>query len=199
MASITSDLIKVVASPIISGVFGLVTGWLITRRSITRLVIGVRIRMSPILHTDLILEGTNLLKIQYNGELLVEPILLSVDIINLGNKAIENPPITIEAAKATYVIPLYIEDMPPGYEGIWNLERTDSDSCAIKLEHINPRQIVKARFLLDELPTKMPEFKCPMKDLETRKLTTYNAETVTKTILDNLTSSMISSMGFWRP
>lgn len=72
--------------------------------------------------------------------------LLSVDIVNLGNRAVERPPIIIEALGATYVIPIYIAEAPLGYDELWKLERIDADKCAIHLDHINPGQVVKARF-----------------------------------------------------
>jgi hypothetical protein len=112
------------------------------------------------------------LRVEYNGELLPEPVLLSVDIINVGYVAIENPPIEIEAVGPTYVIPGYFEDVPPGYEKLWALERTDAESCAVHLTHINPGQVAKVRFLLDEQPRGEPIFKCPMKDLRTRRVGT---------------------------
>lgn len=110
------------------------------------------------------------LEITYKGEVLPEPTLLAVNIRNTGNVAIDNPPIEIEAIGTTYVIPGYIEDVPPGYENLWTLERSDAESCKIKLDHINPGQIVKARFFLDEIPDKKLLFKCPMRDLTIKEV-----------------------------
>lgn len=111
-------------------------------------------------------------KIFYNDEQLVKPYLLSVDIINSGNTAIDNPPIKIEAMDATYIIPGYFEDMPPGYDDLWSSEREDAEICSIKLEHINPGQVAKVRFYLDEEPKAEIVFKCPMKDLQLRRINT---------------------------
>lgn len=124
------------------------------------------------------------LTIEFNGEQLVEPTLLSVDIVNLGNRAIENPPIIIEAVGATYVIPIYIEDVPPGYEDLWTLERTDAEQCAIRLEHINPDQVVKARFFLDEVPSQIPVFKCAMKDVSVTAMSSVKVGPIAEKLLE---------------
>ena len=126
--------------------------------------------LSPLLAVEKLPGGKNSLKIEFNGEQLDEPMLLSVDIVNLGNRAIEKPPIYIEAVGATYVIPIYIENVPTGYEDLWALQRTDAEQCAVGLDHINPGQVVKARFFLDEHPNQMPIFKCAMKDVKVTEL-----------------------------
>jgi hypothetical protein len=105
---------------------------------------------------------------QFRGEDLAEPVLLSVNIKNAGNVAIVNPPIEIRAVGATYVIPGWIEDPPAGYEDHWDIERTDAESCALRISHINPGQVVRARFLLDEYPAHRPIVVCPMADVEIR-------------------------------
>ncbi|MEK4045917.1 hypothetical protein NSU18_19990 [Paenibacillus sp. FSL H8-0048] len=153
-----------------------VTSWFIsahlTRRSIRTQKLTYEIQIFPIISREFLKNTTSELRITYKDELLPEPTLLAVDIINTGNCSIENPPITIEAVGATYVIPGYIEDIPPGYEYLWELERTDAEECTIHLAHINPGQVVKARFFLDEFPKEKPLFKCPMKDLVIREVTT---------------------------
>jgi hypothetical protein len=124
------------------------------------------------------------LKITFKDELLTEPVLLTVDIANTGNTEILCPPIEIEAMDSTYVIPGYFESVPNGYEDLWELERTDADSCAIKLDHINPGQIVKARFLLDEMPKKKPILKCPLPGLEIRKLENVEVNSFLQLIIE---------------
>ena len=164
----TSDWIGIsgAAATIIAALIAwFVSAWS-TRKSLATQTLGYRMNLSPLPAMDRVRGGKSLLKIEFNGEQLVEPMLLSVDIVNLGNRAIERPPIVVEAVGATYVIPIYIEDAPPGYEDLWKLERTDAEQCAIHLEHINPGQVVRARFFLDEVPKQMPIFKCPMKDVK---------------------------------
>lgn len=146
-----------------------VSAW-VTRKSLATQTIGYRMSISPLLAMERVPGGKDTLKIEFNGEQLEEPMLLSVDIVNLGNRAIERPPIVIEAMGATYVIPIYIEGAPPGYEELWTLERTDAERCAVNLVHINPGQMVRARFFLDEDPKQLPVFKCPMKDVKVTEL-----------------------------
>lgn len=169
----------------------MVSAWA-TKRSLAQQSLGYRMTLSPLLVTDKVPSGTVALKIEFNGELLVEPMLLSVDIVNLGNRAIENPPIVIEAVGTAYVIPIYIEDVPPGYEDLWTLERTDAEQCAVRLEHINPGQIVKARFFLDEVPNHMPVFKCPMKNLSVSPMTSVEIGPITKALLELISPTMYS-------
>lgn len=157
-------LIGVAATLFAAVVSWIVSAWL-TKKSLATQVLGYRMSVAPVLAVGSLPGGSSALRIEFNGELLAEPVLLSVDIINLGNRAIENPPILVESEGTTYVIPIYIENVPPGYEDLWELKRTDAEQCAIRLKHINPGQIVRARFLLDEIPTKPTVFKCPMKDL----------------------------------
>jgi hypothetical protein len=123
-------------------------------------------RLKPLFDMQNVQSSRRDLTIMFRNELLDEPVLLSVDIVNLGTRAIELPPIIVEAVGTTYVIPINIEDIPKGYEDLWTLERTDGDQCSIRVEHINPGQVLKARFFLDELPDAMPVFKCAMKDLK---------------------------------
>ncbi len=177
-------LIGVVAT-IIIGVISWFVSARIARKNFSAPKLHYRISMVPLLSikTPATTKG---LKVEYNGELLVEPTLLSIDIINAGDVAIENPPIEVEAQGATYLIPGYFEDVPPGYNSLWSIERTDADSCAVHLTHINPKQIVKARFFLDEYPKKEPIFKCPMKDLSTKRVTSVVSKETVDGVLNAL-------------
>lgn len=182
----TSDWIGIsgAAATIIAALIAWIVSAWATKRSLAQQAIGYRMTLSPLLATDKVPGGSAALKIEFNGELLVEPTLLSVDIVNLGNRAIENPPIVIEAVGATYVIPIYIEDVPPGYEDLWSLERTDAEQCAVRLEHINPGQVVKARFFLDEIPKHMPVFKCPMKDVSVAPMASVEIGPIAEALLE---------------
>jgi len=97
-------------------------------------------------------------------------VFLEVDIINSGNVALLNPPIKIESKDTTYIIPAYLEDVPDGYDFHWNIEREDGETCLIKADHINPGQIVKARFLMDKMPPECPMFICAMPDLKIKRI-----------------------------
>ena len=165
-----------------------------TRKSLATQTLGYRMNLSPLLAMDRVPGGKASLKIEFNGEQLVEPMLLSVDVVNLGNRAIERPPIIVEAVGATYVIPIYIEDAPPGYEDLWKLERTDAEQCAIHLEHINPGQVVKARFFLDEVPKQMPVFKCPMKDVKVTEVKSLEVGPLASALLEVLSPVTYSAV-----
>jgi hypothetical protein len=180
-----------IIATVLVGIISWILSAYLTKKTLKRKKINYEIKMFPIISKDFFSKSSDL-KIYFKDELLPEPTLLAVDIINSGNVAIENPPIEIEALGATYIIPGYIEDIPPGYEKIWELERTDAESCAIHLEHINPGQVVKARFFLDELPKFPPVFKSPMKDLEIREVDTE----IKKVFLESLISALeLTGMG----
>jgi hypothetical protein len=109
--------------------------------------------------------------LHYRGELLPDPVLLAMEIKNPSSKAVENPPLEIRARGATYVIPGWFEDVPDGYESLWDIERVDAEACAIHVKHINPGQTLRAFFLLDEYPSEQPVLVCPMADLRLNCLT----------------------------
>lgn len=160
-----------IAGVVATVVVGIVS-WIVsaaqTRKTIDRKVLGYNMEATPLMTTTLKSGG---LKVEYEGEELPDPVLLTVEIFNLGNVAIENPPISIATSKdATYIIPVQVEDAPPGYEDLWKIERVDADICEIRLAHINPGQTAKATFLMDETPTEMPHFRCPLPNLTVKKV-----------------------------
>ena len=170
MSLSTAEWISVAA--VLASVFIGVISWFVsaalTRRSIDNKVLGYRMEVSPLMTTSLKSGG---LKIEYRGEELPEPLLLTVEVFNLGNVSIENPPISIvTSGDATYIIPVQVEDPPPGYEDLWEIERSDAGQCKIHLAHINPGQIVKATFLMDEIPIEMPHFRCPLPNLIVKRV-----------------------------
>lgn len=180
-----------IIATVLVGIVSWILSAYLTKKTLKRKKINYEIKMFPIISKDFSSKSSDL-KIYFKEELLPEPTLLAIDIINSGNVAIEVPPIEIEALGATYIIPGYIEDIPPGYEDIWKLEKTDAESCAIHLEHINPGQVVKARFFLDEFPKNPPVFKCPMKDLEIIEVDTE----IKKVFLESLISALeLTGMG----
>lgn len=149
-----------------------VTSWVLSaylaKKSLKSRKLRYSIKLYPVVSKEILKNSTSL-KIEYDGDPLPEPTLLAVDIENVGSEYIKDPPIEIEAQGATYVLPGYIEDTPPGYDDIWELSRTEAESCAIKVKHINPGQTIRARFLLDEFPEKEPIFKCPMEGVKVYK------------------------------
>lgn len=166
-----------------------------TKKNIRTYKLKYGIQLFPIIGQEFYKSGD--LKIYYKDELLPEPTLLTIDIINSGNAAIERPPIEVEAIGATYIIPGYIEDIPSGYENKWTLERTGPESCAIKLEHLNPGQVVKARFFLDENPIEKPVIKCAMKDLTIKEVNTGFKEQLINTFLEALKRSFFIGRTFY--
>jgi hypothetical protein len=160
-----------IVATILVGVVSWIVSANLTKKSLLQKKLSYEIRMFSIVSNQF-LNKSNELEIYYKKELLPEPTLLAIDIINSGKSSIENPPIVVDAKGTTYIIPGYIEDVPPGYEDLWSLDRKDAETCSINLEHINPGQVVKARFFLDEFPKEVPVFKCPMKDVEIKEVNT---------------------------
>lgn len=191
-----SDLMSVwniVATVFVGLVTCIVTIYL-TKKSMDTRRLTYEMKLTPLVPSDR--EGDfKKFKIYYNDELLVKPYLLSIDIINSGNVSIENPPIEIQALDATYIIPGYFEDVPPGYEGLWTSEREDAEICSINLKHINPGQVAKVRFYLDEEPKSDIVFKCPMKDLQLRRVNTELRESILKSTRAVLFDVAIGSLG----
>ncbi len=108
-----------------------------------------------------------LVEIYVDKQLVHEPTLLTINIKNTGNVPIENPPIKIRGGNS--LIPLYIEDIPAGYEELWKLERTDTDECSLSLQHINVGQVVKLRCILEGKPNANVVFHCAMMGVDVKK------------------------------
>lgn len=203
MAVETESLIQLTQSDII-GLFGAgatiligVLTWFISaahvRKSMQRKELQYRMRITPLLNKNLFKE-TDKLEIQYKGDTIDELVFLEVDIINSGNVALENPPIKIESRDATYIIPAYIEDIPDGYDGRWEIEREDGETILIKAEHINPGQIIKARFLMDTMPPKDPMFVCPMPNLTIKRISDIEASPIAAKLLEAMYPNLASAV-----
>ena len=87
------------------------------------------------------------------------------DSTNIGNEAIKNPPIKIQTDENIEIIPGYLEDIPSGYDELWRFKNNEPYACDLQLEYLNPKQTVKSRFFLDNLPNKKISFECPMPNL----------------------------------
>lgn len=166
----------IIATLLVGLVTCLVT-WKLTMKNIKQLRLSYNMQIFPILSNTLTKnEDINLenLKIQYKEKDLAKPCLLAIEIVNIGNEAISNPPIKIKTDENIEIIPAYFEDVPPGYKELWRFGKTDSNECNILLEHINPNQAVKVRFFLDDLPQKKINFECPMEKVQTQEVAYSN-------------------------
>lgn len=173
----------IIATLLVGLVTCLVT-WKLAMKNIKQLKLSYSMKIFPILsntftqNEDINLEN---FKIQYKEKDLARPCLLTIEITNIGNEAIGNPPIKIRSDENIEIIPGYFEDVPPGYKELWRFDKTDSNECNVLLDHINPHQSVKVRFFLDDLPQKKINFECPMENLQTEEVA-YNNEISTNRI-----------------
>lgn len=179
----------IVATVVIGIISWLVSAYL-TKKNLKKQKIKYEIKLYPLISKKFITKPNDL-EVYFQKELLEEPTLLAVDIINAGNVAIVNPPIEIETVGAMYLIPGYIEELPPGYENLWRLERRETEASKIFLDHINPGQTVKARFFLGKMPESSPVFKCAMADVEVQEVDTEINNIILNNTAHALTISFI--------
>ena len=141
--------------------------WKVTLLSIEKKKFTYQTHLFPLLSK---VEGVNIadMKMEYKEETLKNPCFLTVDIMNTGNKSVENPSITIGYDENIRIIPAYLEDVPRGYEKDWKLtqDQGENNKCKISLNHLNAKNTVKARFFLDNYPNGRVYVTCPMSDLE---------------------------------
>lgn len=166
-----------IVATILVGMITCLVTWKVAMRSIKQLKLSYNIQIFPILSNSVAKNtGINFddLKIQYKDKNLSNPCLLALEIVNTGNEAISNPPIKVRVDENIEIIPGYFEDIPSGYEELWGFNKTVSNLCDIHLEHINPKQVVKARFFLDNLPQKKVVFECPMQNVQTQEVSYRN-------------------------
>jgi hypothetical protein len=144
---------------------GSLVTWLVMKRHFSSKRLTYSFEIEPLLKSadpDLARE----LKVSFRGDELPQPALLSVEISNTGYTAIEKAHVIVQLPGATYLIPGYFIDIPSGYEGLWEIERTDAEECTIRFDHINPGQIAKVRLLMDEVPSGPPRISCPMPNVQ---------------------------------
>ena len=147
----SNDIIGIggIIATLLVGIVTCLVTWKLTMKSIKQLKISYNIQVFPILsnsvtqNTDINLDD---LKIQYKDKELLNPCLLALEIVNIGNEAINEPPIKIRNDEDIEIIPGYFEDIPAGYENLWSFDKTSPHPCNILLKHINPKQVVKTRF-----------------------------------------------------
>jgi len=174
-----------------------VLSWFISaafaRKTMQQKELQYRIRITPLVNKKLFKEADKL-EIKYKEDIIDELVFLEVDIINSGNVAIEKPPIKIESRDATYIIPAYLEDVPDGYDWHWEIKREDGETCLINADHINPGQIIKARFLMDKMPPEEPMFICPMPDLKLKRASDVEVSAFTTKVLEVMYPSLANAM-----
>lgn len=191
----TSDIIAITAV-VVTLVVGIVS-WFVSaalaRRSMKRMEIQYRLKMTPLLDKNRFREA-NQITMSYKDDVIDELVLLEVDIINSGNVAIENPPLKIESRDATYIIPAYIDDIPAGYDTFWEFEREDGETSLIKANHINPGQVLKARFLMGQIPSGEPVFTCPMPNLKIRRTNNIEISPLASKFLEVMYPTLASAI-----
>ncbi|HLS70207.1 MAG TPA: hypothetical protein VK027_00955 [Chitinophagaceae bacterium] len=166
MSDNTLIIIQIIVA-IIIGVVSWVLAVIHTKKSISEKKLRYKIESLAMISDTFLIDD---LKISYKETLLTEPIVVSIHITNSGNVALEQPPIEIRSPGKEELIPLGLASTPAGYEDKWKIKRDNEnkDRCYISLDHINPKQIVKAIFLLDKKPKNksQPKVLCAMKNLE---------------------------------
>lgn len=170
------DLIGIggIIATIVVGIITCFVTWKVAMKTIQQLKIAYSYQIFPILSKSVNAMNLIDLQIKYRDKLLPKACLLTVDIINNGNKAIIAPPIKIKFDENIEIIPGYFEDVPPGYVDLWSMKKEDTNSCSISLNHINPKQIVKARFFLNTFPETELSFECPLPDVQIQKISSIN-------------------------
>jgi hypothetical protein len=149
-------------------------------------------RITPLLNQKLFKEADKL-EIKYKDDIIDELVFLELDIINSGNVAIIDPPLRIEGSDS-YVIPAYLEDVPDGYDFHWSIEREDGETSIITADHINPGQIIKARFLLDLMPNNDPVFTCAMPDLAVKRINDIEVSPIASKLLETMYPKLASTI-----
>jgi hypothetical protein len=153
IGGIIATIVGVIISSIVS--------WKIAKNSVKKKKLTYKLEIIPILTME---SKTEDLKVNYKNKTLSNPCLIMLDIRNAGNVSVKEPPIYIICQKSV-LIPAYIEDIPLGYKEKWELNHVNDNESFIKLEFINPKQVLKLRFYAD-LNDEVPQVICPLPDLE---------------------------------
>ena len=185
----TDNMLSVAAIliAIIIGIISCVVTWKAALRSVSRTKLTYYKRVIKILSNSIHEQYTGLgdLKITYGNKPLDNPSLLLLEIENTGNASISHPPISIKAKKNTQVCIFsgFIQNTPEGYEDIWKIQPQSTDCYNIAIGHMNPKQLLKAVFLLDHCSSEDEiSFICPMQDV-----------TITRRISEEDLSDVLSS------
>ena len=185
----TSDYIALAG--VFATILGVLVTWLVMKRQIATKRLSYSIKIEPLLlkrDADLARE----LKIIYRGNELPEPALLSCEIANVGLAAVENARVIIKLPGATYLIPGYFQDIPSGYDSLWEIKRTDAEECEVRFKHINPKQVARIRFLMDETPKGEPLVSCPMPNVELIKSSKIQISSVAEFMIEAISPAAMS-------
>lgn len=167
---------------VIATLLGIMVTWLIAKRQFSSKKLTYSYTIERLIKND-DFDLSHDLKVFYRDEELPEPTLMSLEITNTGQSAIENAEVVIQLPGATYLIPGYFVDIPAGYLMLWDIDRTDAEECTIKFKHINPKQTAKIRLLMDEMPNGDPLINCPMPNVECNKASVASMGIITKAIV----------------
>ncbi|MFA0225843.1 hypothetical protein AB4483_17425 [Vibrio splendidus] len=203
MATNTDSIIQLSQSDIIGLIgaaatilIGILT-WFISaayaRKTMQRKELQYRIKVTSLVNENVFKE-VDKLEIKYKENIIDELLFLELDIINSGNVAIVKPPMKIEAVAGTYIIPAYFEDVPDGYDDYWEIVREDGETCLIDANHINPGQIIKARFLMDQMPSEEPIFTCPMPDLVLKRTSDVEVSVFASKLLEVMYPNLANAL-----
>lgn len=146
---------------VLATILGAFVTWLVMKRQFASKKLTYSFEISPLL-TNADSDLARDLKVSFRDEELHQPTLLSLAISNTGMSAIEDAEVVVQLPGSTYLIPGYFVDVPPGYEPLWSITRTDAEECVITFKHINPKQVAHIRLLMDEVPDGQPSVACPM-------------------------------------
>jgi len=167
---------------VVATILGIFVTWLVMKKQFASKKLSYALKIEPLLlRRDAALARD--LKVFYQGEELPEPALLSVDIENVGLSAVEDANLTINLPGATYLIPGYFQDTPPGYDLLWTIERTDAEECQVRFEHINPKQVARVRLLMDEVPKGEPSVSCAMPNVELIRSSRVEPTTLAQSVI----------------
>lgn len=157
-----------VLAMILTAVLSAIVSWKIAKANTNVKNLSYSIKRYPILDYKFQSENARVplkeIKIMYGDTILPNPCLVIVEIVNSGNRGIENPPILISNTENIEMIPLEVEDVPKGY--FWKIETEDPYSCRISVSLINPKQKLRASFFMNKTPKKPLDFSCAMCDLQ---------------------------------
>ena len=157
-----------VLAMILTAVLSAIVSWKIAKANTNVKNLSYSIRRYPILDCKFQSENARVplkeIRIMYGDTILPNPCLVIVEIVNSGNRGIENPPILISNTENIEMIPLEVEDVPNGY--FWKIESEDSYSCKISASLLNPKQKLRASFFMNKTPKKPLDFSCAMCDLQ---------------------------------
>ena len=151
-----------ILATIIVGILSCIVTWIVTKKTIEKRKLNYSIFIYPILNLS---DYTHELKVIYKGEELRNPCLVDINIKNVGNKSVENPPVEV-FCKKSLLLPAYMEDVPCGYEEIWKIESVSKSRVKLNIDYINPQQVLRLRLYADLMKQDYPQVICPKKDLE---------------------------------